>query len=114
MRERLLDGLSTALIGKVEQQPRDTPRYVEEDEPAENDLAPVFTDEHDFDTARPDDEQRVAGIVLEEDDATLRIELLTGDVGKALQLDAIESTEELDGRQEVDGLRRDGSGHEAP
>ena len=44
-------------------------------EHAEDDLAPVFTDEHDLDASLAHDEQRVAGIVLEENDAALRVRL---------------------------------------
>ena len=70
-------------------------------EHAEDHLASVLADEHDFDAALADDEQRVAGIVLEQDDAAARIELLARQLAEALELDPVEAAEERHRRQEV-------------
>ena len=63
-------------------------------EHAEDDLASVFADEDDLDSALADDEQRVAGIVLEENDASARIEFLARELAEALELDSVEAAEE--------------------
>src|SRR4051812_33631523 len=53
---------------------------------AEDDLASVFTDEHDLHASAAYDEQRVARIVLEENDAAARIGALPRQLGENLQL----------------------------
>ena len=96
-------------------------------EHAEDDLASVLADEHDFDTALADDEQRIAGIVLEEDDAAARIELLARELAEALELGSVEAAEQrhrrrksavvvvtIDAGLEAEELRRSISNGVAP
>src|SRR5688500_2548482 len=52
-------------------------------EHAEDHLAAVLTDEHDFDTTITDDEQRITRIVLEKNDAAFWIALLTRELREA-------------------------------
>src|SRR4051812_26111942 len=70
-------------------------------EHAEDDFAPVLADENDFHPALADNEQGIAGIVLEQNHAAARIELFAREFGKALQLRAIQSIEKRNGRDEV-------------
>ena len=79
-------------------------------EHAEDDFASVFADEHDFHASLSHDEQRVAGVVLEQDDAAARIELLAREVAEALQLGAVKAAEERHRREKVG---RRGGGHVA-
>jgi hypothetical protein len=68
---------------------------------AEDHFATVFADQDDFDPAQSNDEQRVAGIMLEEDDASAGIELFSGQLTEALKLGPIQTAEQRDGRQEI-------------
>lgn len=52
-------------------------------------FASVFADENHFDPSLADDEEGVAGIVLEEDNTSSRIEFLAGHVSKPLEFSAI-------------------------
>ena len=70
-------------------------------EHAEDHFASVLTDEDDLDAALPDDEQRVAGIVLEQDDAAARIEFLARQLAEALELDSVEAAEQRHRCQKV-------------
>ena len=70
-------------------------------EHAENDFASVFPDEHDFDASLSYDKEGVAGVVLEQNDASARIELLAGEVAEPLELDAVKAAEQRHRRQEV-------------
>ncbi len=63
-------------------------------EHAENHFAPVFTDEHDLDASLADDEEGVAGVVLEQDDAAARIESFARQVGEPLELGSVEPAEQ--------------------
>ena len=60
---------------------------------SEDHLASVLADEHDFHAPLADDEQRVARVVLEQDDAAPRIELLAGQLAEALELDSVQAAE---------------------
>jgi hypothetical protein len=51
---------------------------------AEDDLASVFANEDDLDSALSNDEQRVAGIVFEQNDASARIEFFARHFAEAL------------------------------
>ena len=75
-------------------------------EHAEDHLASVLANEDDFDSSLPDDEQRVARIILEEDDTPAGIEFLASHVAKTLQFCAIEPAEERDRPKEIGGCRR--------
>ena len=78
-------------------------------EHAEDHFAPVFADEHDLDASLPDDEEGVARVVLEQDDAAARIEPFARQLGEALELGAIEPVEQRHRREKVCG--RGGHGH---
>ena len=73
-------------------------------EHAENDFAPVLADQHDLDPAITDDEQGISRVVLEQNDAALRIALLARQLCEALQLGVIELGEERNCPQEVGDL----------
>src|SRR5262249_33149486 len=75
---------------------------------AENHLAAVLADEHDLHASLPHDEQRVAGIVLEQDHAAARIKPFARQVGKPLELGSIKSVEQLHCREKVYGRRGHG------
>src|SRR5436190_16018623 len=68
---------------------------------AEDDFAPVFADQDDLDATLSHHEQRLAGVVLEEDDTPAWIELLAGEIGEALELNLVQSAEQRDSGQEV-------------
>ena len=70
-------------------------------EDSENDLAPILADQDDFHASGADDEQRVTGIVLEENDAPLGIAPFAGDFGELGELGGVEATEQGDGGEEV-------------
>ena len=70
-------------------------------EDAEDDLATIFADEYDLDASVPHDEQRVAGIVLEDDDAALRIVTLARDFRESLKLVAANAGEQRDGCEKL-------------
>src|SRR5262249_41327506 len=55
-------------------------------EHAEDDFAAVLADEDDFDPALADDKERIARVILEQDDATFRVIFLSRYFGKALEL----------------------------
>ena len=75
-------------------------------EHAEDDLASVLADEHDLHAPVADDEQGIARIVLEQNDAALRIALLARQLGEALQLGVVELGEERNRPQEVGDLHQ--------
>src|SRR5688572_26707469 len=63
-------------------------------EDSENHLATVLTDEHDLHATITDDEQGISWVVLEQNDAALRIALLAGQLREALQFHILELREE--------------------
>src|SRR5262249_10092468 len=73
---------------------------------AENDLAAVLAHEHDLHTTVANDEQGVARVVLEQNDAALRIALLARQLREALQLGVLELGEERNRPQEVGYLHQ--------
>src|SRR5437868_5670006 len=68
---------------------------------AEDDFASVFADQDDLDATLAHHEQRIAGVVLEEDDTSAWVELFAGEIGEALELNLVQSAEQRDGGQEV-------------
>src|SRR6476620_10931822 len=75
-------------------------------EHTEDDFASVFTHQHDLDATITDDEQRIARIILEQNDAALRIALLARQLREALQLGVLELGEERNCPQEVGYLHQ--------
>src|SRR6478672_4339473 len=73
-------------------------------EHAQDHFAPVLPDQDDLDASRAQDEQRVAGVVLEEDDAPLRVGALAGEVSELLDLVTLEPAEQRHGGEEIGGL----------
>src|ERR1035437_1957878 len=73
-------------------------------EDSENDFAAILGDEHDLDAARANDEQRVAGIILEENDAPLRVALLAHQLPEIGELCAVKRLEEGDGGEKIGGI----------
>ena len=57
---------------------------------AENHFASVFGDEHDFHTTGAHDEQRIARIVFEQDDAPFWIALLAHELAEMRELGGVE------------------------
>ena len=49
-----------------------------------DDLPAILTDQNDFDPPMPDNEQRIAGIVLEQNDASARVKLLASEISESL------------------------------
>ena len=72
-------------------------------EDGENDLAAIFADQDDFDLTFRDDVQRVAGIVLEQDDGVFGIRTVARDFNHPLQVDGCKLAEERDLLQHVRG-----------
>ena len=80
-------------------------------EHGENDFAPVFADEDDLDLSFRDDIERVAGIVLEQDDGVLGVGTVAGDFHHPLQVCGGELAEQGNllqhiGRRHANSLRR--------
>src|ERR1019366_3117195 len=73
-------------------------------EDSEDDFAAVFGDEHNLHAALTDDEQRVAGIILEENDAPLRVALLAHQLPEMGELGGVERLEEGDGNEKIGGI----------
>src|SRR5687768_9540993 len=68
---------------------------------AQDDLSSILTDEHDLDASVSHDEQRVAGIVLEHNDAALRVVALPSDFRESLELIAANAGEKRDGCEKL-------------
>src|SRR6185503_3453387 len=73
---------------------------------AENHLAAILAHEHDFHATVAHDEQRIAGIILEQDDAALWIALFARQLSKALQLGILELGKKRNRPQEVGYLHQ--------
>ncbi|MND09096.1 hypothetical protein D3C83_321780 [compost metagenome] len=58
---------------------------------AQDDLAAVLADQHDFHASGAHDEQRIARVVFKEDDAAARIRAFAGEFREGLQLSGAES-----------------------
>ena len=79
-------------------------------EDAENDFAPVLADQYDLHASLPNDEQRIARVVLEQDHAATRIKLLSGQLGEPFELESIEAGEQRNGGQEIGCSLQTGKG----
>src|SRR5215216_1882454 len=73
---------------------------------AEDDFSAILADQHDLDPPIADDEQGIARIVLEQNDAAFRIALLARQLREALQLGVVELGEEWNCPQEVGDLHQ--------
>src|SRR6185503_14286855 len=82
---------------------RELPEMLAHPEYAEDDFAPILADEYDLHAPLTNDEEGIARVVLEQNHAAARIELLARQLGETFELDAIESGEERDRGEEVGG-----------